>query len=78
MRTRKLIERNENGQLGAPAKEIKEEAARMTEELLKKFPEVDANDIFLIIVRSASHICAMEQLRDFCADPNPQNSEETD
>lgn len=64
MRTRKLIERNENGQLGAPAKEIKEEATRMTEELLKKFPEVDANDIFMIIVRASSHACTMAALRD--------------
>ena len=64
MRTRKLIERTEDGQLGAPAKEIKEAAARMTEEILNKFPEVDTNDIFTIIVRASSHACAMAALRD--------------
>lgn len=64
MRTRRLIERTEDGKLCAPAKEITDEATRMTEELLKKFPEVDANDIFLIIVRAASHACSMEMLRD--------------
>lgn len=77
-RTRKLIERNDRGQFCAPVGDIKRAVECSVQEILDKFPEVDSNDIFLIIVRSASHICAMEQLRDFCADPIPQNSEETD
>lgn len=63
-RTRKLIERNEIGQLCAPSGDIRFAVESAVKDILNKFPEVDANDIFLIIIRASSHICAMEMIKD--------------
>ena len=61
---RKQLQRNNLKFAGDKAKEINDYVEKMMTELVDKFDDVDANDLYLITIRVGGHVCTMANLRD--------------
>lgn len=61
---RKQLQRNNLKFAGDKAEEINDYVEKMMTELVDKFADVDANDLYLITVRVGGYVCTMANLKD--------------